>query len=936
MEIRRLPASNFAPGRAGRRPEGVVVHTTAGSFGAAAAWFANPESGVSAHYIVGLDGRVAQLVDEGDTAQHAGRVREPSADLIAGVDDPNLITIGIEFEDGGDPLEVDRPEAQYRSGAALIAAASRRWEFPLDRRHVIGHREVFAAKDCPGNLDIERLIEAAREEREALDARAGPAEVKGGIACLLPVRDGARDIPGYLESVAELADLVIALDDGSSDGSAELLEASPIVATVLRGERNDRDEWDDGANRARLLRAADAYEPAWIVWLDADERLDPEDARALREFLLTDALPGCAFGLQLHRMWGERAVTEVSWVYRVFHHSPEHRLPERRLHFNPVPVQIPRGAWVRTTIRVRHLDSPERLRERGRKYRRADPDDEFGRRPLRLLDSPDPEDLAEWTPRPADLPVLAATASPNAARDARARPRMIGRPGLIALLPARDAADHVTAYLDGLRGVVDAVVALDDGSGDDTAEALERDPLVHRVLRNPRREGYAGWDDAANRQQLLDAAAELRPRWILWLDADERLDPDDAAALRAFVEREAEVGSAYGLRVFRMVGERSYDAAGLWAYRLFAWEPGQRLPERRLHLVPIPESIPRTRWRRTTIRIMHLAGLSEEGRTRRIEKYREADPENEFQVSYEHLGRPGPLVRDWEPRPAGLPALVDPLETGSRLDLHDLDLGAPVLSAIVISRNDERTIERSVRSVLDQECHVPFEVIVVVSGDDGTAEVVRERCPEARLIVLDGEALPGRARNAGLHAARGDYVSFPGSHVELLPGSLEARVRAHEAGWPMVTGAIVNGNETTAGWAAYFLDHARSLPGRPSEALAAAPAHCSYARDFVLAVGGFPEDMRAGEDTVVNNELFRRGHRAFRSQEIELVHRSPCSTTRKLISHHFVRGRALGRIVRERRAGAGPAAACSRATGRGTYGGAWRPCAAGWRRGVAT
>jgi len=906
MEKRRLPTPNFTPGRAGRRPLGVVLHTTAGSFGAAAAWFADPESRVSAHYIVGLDGEVAQLVDESDTAQHAGRVLDPSATLITGDEDPNLITIGIEFEDGGNPLEVERPNAQYRSGAALIAAASRRWGFPLDRAHVIGHREVFAAKACPGNLDVERMIAEATAALASLDApAAAPAVRKGGVACLLPVRDEADELPGYLESVSELADVVIALDDGSGDGSADLLEASTLVGAVVRGGRTDPSEWNDGENRARLLRAADAFEPDWIVWLDADERLDPADARALRGFLLTDALPGCAFGLQLHRMWGERTVAEVSWVYRVFHHSPEHRLPDRRLHFNPIPVQIPRRAWVRTTIRVRHLDSPERLDVRRRKYARADPEGAFARGPLRLLDPPAPDDLTEWTERPANVPVLAPGRSVEGQASRRVEPAPNDRPELIALLPARNATSLLPEYLDGLRDVVDGVIALDDGSGDGTAEVLERDPLVERVLRNPRREGFAGWDDAGNRQQLLDAAAGLRPRWILWLDADERLDPDDAAALRAFVEREARAGCAYGLRVFRMVGDRSYDAAGLWAYRLFSWEPGQCLPGRRLHLVPIPESIPRSRWHRTTVRIMHLASLTEEGRVRRIEKYREADPLGEFQSSYEHLGRPGPSVRSWEPRPASLPVLVDPLETGAGLDLHELDLGAPVLSAIVISRNDERTIERSVRSVLDQECHVPFEVIVVVSGDDDTARIVRERCPEARLIVLDGRALPGRARNAGLAVARGDYVSFPGSHVELLSGSLAARVRAHEEGWPMVTGTIVNGSDTAAGWAAYFLDHARSLPGRPSGALAAAPAHCSYARDFLLAIGGFPEDMRAGEDTVVNNELFRRGHRAFRSQEIELVHRSPCTTTRKLISHHFVRGRALGRIVSERRADTG-------------------------------
>jgi glycosyltransferase involved in cell wall biosynthesis len=199
--------------------------------------------------------------------------------------------------------------------------------------------------------------------------------------------------------------------------------------------------------------------------------------------------------------------------------------------------------------------------------------------------------------------------------------------------------------------------------------------------------------------------------------------------------------------------------------------------------------------------------------------------------------------------------------------------------------------------VVEQEVEEPFEVIVVTSGGDRAAEIVRERFPDVSVIHLPGGALPGAARNAGVAAARGDYVSFPGSHVEVPPGSLQARIRAHERGYPMVTGSVVNGTETPAGWASYFLDHATALPGRPSGELRAPPAHCSYARDFLVEVGGFPEDMRAGEDTVVNRALFRRGLRAYRASEIQLVHRSPCRDPGRLMIHHFIRGRAFGRIL---------------------------------------
>jgi hypothetical protein len=82
--------------------------------------------------------------------------------------------------------------------------------------------------------------------------------------------------------------------------------------------------------------------------------------------------------------------------------------------------------------------------------------------------------------------------------------------------------------------------------------------------------------------------------------------------------------------------------------------------------------------------------------------------------------------------------------------------------------------------------------------------------------------------------------------------------------------------------------------------LAGAPAHCSYHRETLLSVGGFPETMRAGEDTIVNQELSRRGHRAYRAQDVTIIHRSPCRTPWKLVRHHFVRGRAFGRILRDR------------------------------------
>lgn len=637
-------AGNFQRGREGRTPRAVVVHTTDGTADGTLAWFASPRSGVSAHWLVGLDGRVVAIVAEEDTAQHAGRVPCPQVGVL-GDDPPNLVTIGIEFDDGGQPHDVRRPDAQYEAGAALLAGIADRWGIPLDRDHVLPHRLINPAKTCPGNLDLDRLVQLAAAHRAARDRTDRPL-----LAVLVPARNAAADLPGWFESVERFADTVVALDDGSTD---------------------------------------------------------------------------------------------------------------------------------------------------------------------------------------------------------------------------------------------------------DTAAVLEAHPLVEVLLRNPVRTSYEGWDDAGNRNRLLAAAEPLAPQWVLFLDADERIPADDAVALRRFLTTDALPGLAYGMRCYRMVDDlEHYDRNALWVYRLFAFAPGQRVPDQRLHFVPVPTSIPPGRRVRTTIRIQHIGSLTAERRAARFAKYREADPAVEFQFGYDHLlDEPSEVCR-FEPRPPDLPVLEELARRPELAERAEAELSAPVLSAIVISRDDEDRIERAVRSVVEQRCDHPFEVIVVTSGTDRTASIVRERFPQVRVVELDHPALPGEARNAGLRVARGAYVSFPGSHVALPPGSLAARIDAHERGWAMVTGTTYNGNHTLAGWAAYFLDQSSVLPGRPSHELDHAPAHCSYAAEPLLATGGFPEDVRAGEDTWVNEVLFRSGQRAWRAADVALVHHNRSRTIGHLLRHHFTRGRAHVQVVR--------------------------------------
>lgn len=463
---------------------------------------------------------------------------------------------------------------------------------------------------------------------------------------------------------------------------------------------------------------------------------------------------------------------------------------------------------------------------------------------------------------------------------------------LAVLLPVRNGERLLPGWLDAVRPFADEVIALDDGSTDRTRETLQADPLVSRLLSEPVRRGYAGWDDRRNRQRLLDTAASSGVDWVLWLDADERIAPGDGVAIREIVETLGRPGFAYGLRIHAASDDLSeIDPDGRWVYRMFAPVGDMELPERTLHLVPVPVSIPRRRWLRTSVRILHVATTEPGDLEARFAKYLEADPGREWQASYDHLRVPPARL---DPVPPRQGAVVLPIH--DRADEAD----HPAISAIVISRGDEPGLLESVTSVVDQDVPGGHEVIVVTSDSDEAPRRVRDAFPDVTVVALENPALPGAARNAGLAVSRGDLVAFPSSHIVLPPGALAARVEAHHDGWAMVTGTVLNGTPTRSGWASYFLDHSSLLPGRPSGELDHAPTRCSYVRFLLDEVGGFPEDRRAGEDTVVNTELWRRGFSAYREQRAGAIHRSPCTTVLRLVRHHRARGRAWGQILLER------------------------------------
>jgi hypothetical protein len=437
-------------------------------------------------------------------------------------------------------------------------------------------------------------------------------------------------------------------------------------------------------------------------------------------------------------------------------------------------------------------------------------------------------------------------------------------------LPVRNGEQDLPGYFESARRFADVVVALDDGSTDATRSLLESEPLVRTLLTNPPRDDYAGWNDSENRNRLLQAAAAHDPDWIISLDVDERIDTADAAALLGFLATDAVRGDAYFLCVYRMIdGLEQYDDASLWVGRLFAYEDGLTFPSRRHHPGALPTSIATSRFRKTTIRIQHLSSSTPERRRARFQKWREADPDRTYQRSYAHILDPPRLLKPWRTRSPHLPVVRN---MPARVEMH-----TTTLSIVVLAGDDDARAEAIVQDLAMPVTTGDLEIVVVTTKAGVAAERLRNACPAARVESLGASTTPGTARNAGLRAARGTFVAFTAPDLELTPASLDPIVQSHAAGYTMVAASC---GELDAG------------------RLREPPESCaSYLRDALLEIGGFPEDLAAGEDTVAIAALFHRGYSVYADPAVRIVDRRPRPAAGAALKDGFRRGRSTGRVL---------------------------------------
>jgi len=214
---------------------------------------------------------------------------------------------------------------------------------------------------------------------------------------------------------------------------------------------------------------------------------------------------------------------------------------------------------------------------------------------------------------------------------------------MVALLAVREGMRFIPGYLRNVAPQVDGIIALDDGSSDDSPRLLAGHEAVIELLRNPR--NRPTWDEVGNHRALVKAALRQRAEWIVCVDADERLELDFRMRAERVIARGNLLGySAYAVHLRELWDDPGqYRSDGIWGRksvaRLFRAREDHDFDTASLHGSKAPhQARQRGQFPRADPNIYHLAMLRPEDRMARRRRYEIADPDRRWQkIGYEYL-----------------------------------------------------------------------------------------------------------------------------------------------------------------------------------------------------------------------------------------------------------------------------------------------------------
>lgn len=232
----------------------------------------------------------------------------------------------------------------------------------------------------------------------------------------------------------------------------------------------------------------------------------------------------------------------------------------------------------------------------------------------------------------------------------------------------------------------------------------------------------------------------------------------------------------------------------------------------------------------------------------------------------------------------------------------------PFISIVVPIRNEEATIERLTRSLLEQD--YPRDRYEILMADGGSSDRTRELLagvdPGARVVVLDN---PGRtapaALNVAISKAKGEIITRVDGHSYVAPDYLSRIVAVmEETGESVVGGPVQMHADTPFRRALVEALYSRIAVGAVPYRTLKTRAYVeslqtgSFRKAVLDAVGPFDESLAVVEDLDMNTRIRKAGYRLLLDPSIRFWY-LPRPTLGALWRQIYAVGLVKARILRK-------------------------------------
>jgi glycosyltransferase involved in cell wall biosynthesis len=206
-----------------------------------------------------------------------------------------------------------------------------------------------------------------------------------GNFCLIAVRNEARYLPGFLNHVRDHVDGILALDDCSTDATADILKKEPRVISILREEHRGPPHANETKNRHRLLVEAARLQARWVLCADADERFEKKFLQRIPEEVARGERTGeFVRHVRIVNLWRSANLYRVDglcgprWTPRMFKMPREISRRPHGLHRAWFPPELDNAPRAYMNAYLYHLRMIARLDRETRfeKFRSVDPNNE--------------------------------------------------------------------------------------------------------------------------------------------------------------------------------------------------------------------------------------------------------------------------------------------------------------------------------------------------------------------------------------------------------------------------------------------------------------------------------------------------------------------------------------------------------------------------------